>query len=129
MRTRTARRPKDSSNSLLDGATSSRGGSLDHPAAAQAANAHDFIAEQPYGYDILVGERGAKLSGGQRQRISIARALIKNAPILLLDETTSKLDSESEQQVQDALGILMKGRTTVALLTGCLRWRTRTRYT
>ena len=84
-------------------------------AAAQAANAHDFVMEQPDGYDTLVGERGAKLSGGQRQRIAIARALIKDAPILLLDEATSALDSESEQQVQEALDVLMEGRTTVAI--------------
>jgi ATP-binding cassette subfamily B protein len=84
-------------------------------AAAQAANAHDFIVEQPHGYDTRVGERGAKLSGGQRQRIAIARALIKDAPVLLLDEATSALDSESEQQVQDALGVLMEGRTTIAV--------------
>jgi ABC-type multidrug transport system fused ATPase/permease subunit len=84
-------------------------------AAAQAANAHDFIVEQPDSYDTPVGERGARLSGGQRQRIAIARALIKDAPILLLDEATSALDSESEQQVQDALDVLMEGRTTVAI--------------
>jgi ATP-binding cassette subfamily B protein len=84
-------------------------------AASKAANAHDFIVEQSEGYDTLVGERGAKLSGGQRQRIAIARALIKDAPILLLDEATSALDSESEQLVQHALGVLMKGRTTVAI--------------
>jgi ABC-type multidrug transport system fused ATPase/permease subunit len=84
-------------------------------AAAQAANAHAFILEQPDGYDTPVGERGAKLSGGQRQRIAIARALIKDAPILLLDEATSALDSESEQLVQDALKVLMRGRTTVAI--------------
>ena len=84
-------------------------------AAAQAANAHDFIMAQTNGYDTPVGERGAKLSGGQRQRMAIARALIKDAPLLLLDEATSALDSESEQQVQDALGVLMKGRTTVAI--------------
>jgi len=84
-------------------------------AASRAANAHDFIVEQPDGYDTPVGERGAKLSGGQRQRIAIARALLKDAPILLLDEATSALDSESEQLVQDALGVLMKGRTTVAI--------------
>jgi ABC-type multidrug transport system fused ATPase/permease subunit len=84
-------------------------------AASKAANAHDFIVEQPDGYDTPVGERGAKLSGGQRQRIAIARALLKDAPILLLDEATSALDSESEQLVQDALGVLMKGRTTVAI--------------
>jgi ATP-binding cassette subfamily B protein len=84
-------------------------------AASKAANAHDFIVEQPDGYDTAVGERGAKLSGGQRQRIAIARALLKDAPILLLDEATSALDSESEQQVQDALRVLMAGRTTVAI--------------
>ncbi len=84
-------------------------------AAARAAYAHEFILEQPNGYETLVGERGAKLSGGQRQRIAIARALLKNAPILLLDEATSALDSESEQEVQKALDVLMKGRTTLVI--------------
>ncbi len=83
--------------------------------AAKQANAHEFILEQPEGYDTKVGERGTRLSGGQRQRIAIARALLKDAPILLLDEATSALDSESEQQVQDALNQLMKGRTTIAV--------------
>jgi subfamily B ATP-binding cassette protein MsbA len=69
----------------------------------------------PEGYDTLVGEHGVKLSGGQRQRLSIARAMLKNAPILLLDEATSALDTESERQVQDALEKLMKGRTTVVV--------------
>lgn len=83
--------------------------------AARAAYAHDFIMEMPDGYQTQVGERGTHLSGGQRQRIAIARALLKNAPILLLDEATSSLDSESEQQVQQALEVLMKGRTTMVV--------------
>lgn len=84
-------------------------------AAAKAAAAHDFILELPQGYDTLVGENGVKLSGGQRQRISIARAMLKNAPILLLDEATSALDTNSERLVQAALERLQKGRTTVVV--------------
>ncbi len=84
-------------------------------AAAKSANAHDFIMALPKTYDTVVGERGVKLSGGQRQRIAIARALLKNPSILLLDEATSSLDSESEQQVQDALSRLMKDRTTLII--------------
>ncbi|KAF5743564.1 ABC transporter B family member 28 [Tripterygium wilfordii] len=83
--------------------------------AAKAANAHEFILSLPQGYDTLVGERGGLLSGGQRQRIAIARALLKNAPILILDEATSALDSVSERLVQDALSHLMKGRTTLVI--------------
>ncbi|KAK7380236.1 hypothetical protein VNO78_32741 [Psophocarpus tetragonolobus] len=83
--------------------------------AAKAANAHDFIIALPQGYDTLVGERGGLLSGGQRQRIAIARALLKNAPILILDEATSALDAVSERLVQDALNHLMKGRTTLVI--------------
>ncbi len=84
-------------------------------AAARAAAAHDFIMAMPQGYDTLVGEQGVRLSGGQRQRLSIARAILKNAPILLLDEATSALDTESEKQVQAALHRLMQGRTTVVI--------------
>jgi subfamily B ATP-binding cassette protein MsbA len=83
--------------------------------AARAAAAHEFILALPRGYDTLVGEAGARLSGGQRQRIAIARAFLKNAPILLLDEPTSALDTESEAQVQAALARLMAGRTTLII--------------
>jgi len=84
-------------------------------AAAKAAHAHDFILGFPSGYDAPVGEHGLQLSGGQRQRIAIARALIKDAPIILLDEATAALDSESERAVQDAIGELCKGRTTIVI--------------
>jgi ATP-binding cassette subfamily B protein len=84
-------------------------------AAAKAAHAHDFITMFPDGYNTAVGEHGLKLSGGQRQRIAVARALIKNAPIILLDEATAALDSESERQVQDAIAHLMQGRTTLVI--------------
>jgi subfamily B ATP-binding cassette protein MsbA len=82
---------------------------------ARAAAAHDFIAALPHGYDTVVGERGVKLSGGERQRIAIARAMLKDAPILLLDEATASLDTESERQVQAALERLKSGRTTVVI--------------
>ena len=84
-------------------------------AAAKAAFAHDFIMSFPQGYDTPVGEHGTQLSGGQRQRIAIARALIKNAPIILLDEATAALDSESEKYVQEALGHLCRDRTTIVI--------------
>ena len=83
--------------------------------AAELAHADEFIRDLPDGYDTLVGERGVKLSGGQRQRISIARAILKDAPILVLDEATSALDSESEALIQDALNRLMKGRTSIVV--------------
>jgi subfamily B ATP-binding cassette protein MsbA len=83
--------------------------------AAKAANAHDFIIKLPKGYDANIGELGTKLSGGEKQRLSIARALLKNAPILILDEATSSLDTEAEIEVQDALDNLMKGRTTLVI--------------
>ena len=82
--------------------------------AAKIANAHDFIMEKPEGYNTNIGDRGGKLSGGQRQRVSIARAILKNPPILILDEATSALDTESERLVQEALERLMKTRTTMA---------------
>lgn len=84
-------------------------------AAAQAAYAHDFITELPQGYDTMIGERGMRLSGGQRQRLSIARAILKNPPILILDEATSSLDTASEMMVQKALENLMANRTTLVI--------------
>ena len=83
--------------------------------AARVANAHDFIARLPMAYETVIGDRGGKLSGGERQRLTIARAVLKDPPILILDEATSSLDSESEKLVQDALSKLMKGRTTIVI--------------
>jgi len=90
-------------------------GEKDIIAAAKAANAYEFIMKMPQGLDTFIGEQGARLSGGERQRICIARALLKNAPILILDEATSSLDSESENEVQNALENLMAGRTTFVI--------------
>jgi subfamily B ATP-binding cassette protein MsbA len=84
-------------------------------AAAQAAHAHDFIMALPQGYDTVIGELGVRLSGGQRQRLAIARALLKNAPLLILDEATSSLDNESERFVQAAIERLMVGRTVLVI--------------
>ena len=84
-------------------------------AAAQAANADDFIGRLPLGYDTVLGERGTRLSGGERQRIAIARAVLRDPPVLILDEATSQLDTESERLVQDAIDRLMQHRTVLVI--------------
>jgi len=84
-------------------------------AAARAANAHDFIVDKDDGYSTRVGERGHRLSGGERQRISIARAILRDPKILILDEATASVDTETEKAIQDALARLVKGRTTFAI--------------
>ena len=83
--------------------------------AARIANAHDFILQTENGYQTVIGDRGGKLSGGQRQRLSIARAVLKNPPIMILDEATSALDTESEKLVQEALDNLMRNRTSIVI--------------
>src|SRR5262249_23401145 len=84
-------------------------------AAAKAANAHEFISAFPHGYSTLLGEGGAKTSGGERQRIAVARAFLRDAPILILDEPTSSIDSRTESSILDALDRLMQGRTTILI--------------
>jgi len=84
-------------------------------AAAKAAEAHDFILQLPQGYDTIVGERGQKLSGGQRQRVSIARAVLKNPPVLILDEATSAVDNETEAAIQRSMQVITQGRTTLVV--------------
>ena len=88
---------------------------LEVEAASRAAHAHEFIAQLPQGYATRIGERGQLLSGGQRQRLAIARAILKDSPLLILDEATSSLDAESELLVQDALANLMRNRTTFVI--------------
>jgi subfamily B ATP-binding cassette protein MsbA len=83
--------------------------------AAKIANAHDFIIKKEKGYDTFIGDRGTKLSGGERQRLTIARAVLKNPPILILDEATSSLDTESERLVQDAINNMMQRRTSIVI--------------
>ena len=98
---------------LLVGRPDATDAQIEH--ACRLAEAHDFIIRQPQGYETLVGERGATLSGGQRQRLAIARALLKDAPILILDEATSALDAATEARVSRAMANLMKGRTTFVI--------------
>jgi ATP-binding cassette subfamily B protein/subfamily B ATP-binding cassette protein MsbA len=98
---------------LLFGRPDASDGELE--TAARAARAHEFITAMPEGYDTLVGERGVKLSGGQKQRLAIARALLKDPPIVVLDEATSNVDSETEVHIQDALDRLIAGRTTLII--------------
>lgn len=120
LRTHIAVIPQDTSLFHRSLADNIRYGRPDAPfeaivAAAKQAHAHDFITSLPGGYDTMVGERGVRLSGGQRQRIAIARAILKDAPILVLDEATSALDSESERAIQDSLQTLMQGKTVIAI--------------
>jgi ATP-binding cassette subfamily B protein/subfamily B ATP-binding cassette protein MsbA len=100
-------------NNIAFGVDNATAGEVEE--AARIANAHEFIMASEEGYNTSIGDRGGKLSGGQRQRVSIARAILKNPPILILDEATSALDTESERLVQEALENLMKNRTTIVI--------------
>ena len=93
----------------------SNAGQAEIEAAAKAAEAHDFIQQLPDGYDTIVGERGQKLSGGQRQRVSIARAVLKDPPVLILDEATSAVDNETEAAIQRSMQVITQGRTTLVV--------------
>ena len=96
-------------------------------AAARAARCDEFIRKLPRGYQTMIGENGSTLSGGERQRISIARALLKDAPVILLDEATASLDVENESAVQEALSRLLAGKTFWSSPTGCAPWKRQTR--
>ena len=100
-------------NNIILGASDVSMDSVIH--AAKVANAHEFIMRMENGYETFIGDRGSKLSGGEKQRLTIARAVLKNPPILILDEATSSLDTESERLVQDALYNLMKNRTSIVI--------------
>lgn len=103
-------------NNIVFGMEGSDSARVEH--AARVANAHDFIINMEHGYDTIIGDRGMKLSGGQRQRLTIARAIYKNAPIIILDEATSALDTESEKLVQEAIKNMLQDKTSLVIAHG-----------